>query len=89
MTGKYANARDLRDPKILPKELRRIASRESSAEMVDILEHAADDLVALRTALKNVRGYIANCDHQPALDEIDAALGIIASCDDAEFGTKP
>jgi len=28
----------------------------------------------LRKALKNVRPYIANCDHELALDEIDAAL---------------
>jgi len=33
------------------------------------------DIAALRSALKNVRGYIADCDHEPALDEIDAALG--------------
>jgi hypothetical protein len=29
----------------------------------------------LRVTLRNVRGYIRHCDHEPALDEIDAALG--------------
>lgn len=32
---------------------------------------AAFDMLA---ALKNVRAYIKNCDHEPALDEIDAAI---------------
>ncbi len=37
-------------------------------------ERCAAEIERLRTALKNVRPYIANCDHEPALDEIDAAL---------------
>jgi hypothetical protein len=32
------------------------------------------EIERLRTALRNVRGYIKDCDHEPALDEIDAAL---------------
>lgn len=35
------------------------------------LKHEDD---RLRTTLRAVRAYIANCDHQPAVDEIDAAL---------------
>lgn len=47
MNGKFANARELRDPMILPKELRSIAERYRagmSAEVIDILEHAAEEL---------------------------------------------
>lgn len=41
----FANARDLRDPRALPKELRAIAERHTaSAEIKDILQHAADEL---------------------------------------------
>lgn len=33
-----------------------------------------DEIERLRAALRNVRCYIQHCDHEPALDEIDAAL---------------
>lgn len=33
-----------------------------------------NEIDRLRAALTNVRGYIVNCDHEPAVDEIDAAL---------------
>ena len=33
----------------------------------------------LRAALRTVRAYIKDCDHQPALDEIDAALRLYKS----------
>ena len=36
---------------------------------------AADEIDRLRAALRSVRGYIANCEHEPAVDIIDAALG--------------
>lgn len=39
-----------------------------------IVRDAVDEIVRLRAALRNVRGYIKDCDHDPALDEIDAAL---------------
>ena len=45
---KLANARDLRDPRALPAELRHLAARETSAEAKDILEHAADVLSRLQ-----------------------------------------
>ena len=49
MRQKYANARDLRDPYALPKELRRIADRcTADIEIKDILQHAADELEALQ-----------------------------------------
>lgn len=31
----------------------------------------------LASALRNVRGYIKECDHEPALGEIDAALAMV------------
>lgn len=40
------------------------------------LDRAADVIERLRAALREVRGYIKNCDHEPAMDTIDAALGV-------------
>ena len=39
-----------------------------------IWSEAADEIESLQKALRNVRGYIKDCDHQPALEEIDFAL---------------
>lgn len=51
MDTKHANARELRDPRVLPDELRRIAKRyQLSAEAKDIIEHAADELFGLQNA---------------------------------------
>lgn len=33
-----------------------------------------NEIKQLRTTLRNVRGYIKDCDHEPAVDEITAAL---------------
>lgn len=47
----HANARDLRDPKVLPKELRHLAERHTADfEIKDILQHAADELERLQNA---------------------------------------
>lgn len=40
-----------------------------------LANEAADKIEQLQSALRNVRGYIKDCDHEPAVDEIDAALG--------------
>lgn len=38
------NVRELRDPKVLPKELRQIADPLPAGEVKDIIQHAADEL---------------------------------------------
>lgn len=40
-----------------------------------LADEAADKIEQLQTVLRNVRSYIKDCDHEPAVDEIDAALG--------------
>lgn len=37
------------------------------------------EIERLRAALRIVRDYIKDCDHEPALDEIDAALRLYKS----------
>jgi hypothetical protein len=44
MSGKTVRARDLRDPRALPRELRRIAEKMPVNEHQDIIQHAADEL---------------------------------------------
>jgi prophage maintenance system killer protein len=51
MNSKVVHARELRDPRALPDELRRLAKRCAlSAEAKDIIEHAADELFGLQNA---------------------------------------
>lgn len=44
------NVRELRDPKVLPKELRKIADPLAAGEVKDILQHAADELEKMQRA---------------------------------------
>lgn len=53
MSNKNPLARNLRDPKALPVELRAIGRRFPACEDRDIIEHAADELEKLRAALKD------------------------------------
>jgi hypothetical protein len=53
--SKTVRARDLRDPRALPRELRRIAERLPVNETRDIIEHAADELEeAQRIIIENM-----------------------------------
>lgn len=49
MSGKFANARDLRDPVALPRLLRKIAEHiPMGPDSRDEIEHAADELEKLQ-----------------------------------------
>lgn len=54
--------------------LKRVGETFGHAEHRRLIADAADEIEGLRKALRNVRGYIKDCDHEPALDEIDTVL---------------
>lgn len=52
--NKTVNARDLRDPLVLPDELRKLSTRmfNPDGQYADILHHAADELERLQKAAR-------------------------------------